>query len=411
VTEDAKPKRMRSAEKMRAAEERSAAKGVPSVVAAPAPSTGRESASPELASPELAGPELAGPELAGSAPARSPMIFAESAPRPWWRRAELYCAAVGLAAHIGLLAYARKAPSPVYTFVREDATDVVIDTETPETPKDQIVEKDEPKDETPSNDSSEEAGSNTAARHSASHVQIGANHGDGAVIASENGDANSAGSAPDSTHRHHEGPINDDYDTDDVQTDEFDPLAQNGSHRRLGVEPDVGENGRPAPTTTQKTARIDRNKANDVLNKDLHEKDAKLGMILPAAGTVGSTVKAAAYELLPDKAQGTIVVTLGADGKVTSVKVASMAGGTSGDWEAVAANVKAALSAKTLNLNDEYKKGAIVAINVVSLMQNPSGTDPDSPVKFGTTTTFDISDLGAEPIHQVRTQISVTPVK
>jgi len=173
----------------------------------------------------------------------------------------------------------------------------------------------------------------------------------------------------------------------------------------------LGMGGPPAPTETPKTKKVSRDKANEVIGAALHAKDKDLGLQLAAAGTVASTVKDAVWSALPDDSRGAFVVVIGADGKVQSVKVASQAGGSAADWEAVAANVKASLSGRMMNLTDEYKKGAIVTVMVSSKRQLPSGSDPSSPISLGTTSTFDISDIGAKSIRQVRTQTSIAAIK
>jgi hypothetical protein len=337
------------------------------------------------------------------------------APRPWWRNVGWLCAGVGLATHIGMLMYARSAPEPKYAFGAIDETYVDIDSaDTPEEQKPTAAEIPRTDDaSTASNNSDETAGSAVPNNHPKGTV--GPNYGTDPVIGSNDPNApNTNGSAPDSQRPHWDPSMDDhaygDPSAPDSQT--FDPLKPIVKGNPMGFDPSSIGTGPAARTTTDKTAKVDPNKANDVLREDLHEKDKKLGLILPAAGTIASTVKDIVWSsAVPEKSQGTIVVSLGADGKVTGVKVAGMAGGSAGDWEAIAANVRAALSAKTLNLTDEYKKGAIITINVRSKMQNPSGSDPDNPVEFGTTTKFDISDIGAKPVRQVTTQTNVVAVK
>lgn len=347
-------------------------------------------------------------------PARATALI--DAPRPWWRHGGWICAAVGLATHVGLLAYAKGAPSPVYTFAAVQSTDIDIETD-PDEPKDETTTTAEiPKpvdDPNASNTGEEEQGA--AVANNRPKGAVGSNFGPSPVIASDDPSASdAAGTAPNAIRREWD-PSSDDAaygDPDSPDSREFDPNKPTIAGNLPGFDPSSIGPGKKAKTTTDPTEKVAVGKANDVLQEELRKKDNKLGLILPAAGTVASTVKSAVWGSgVPEKSQGTIVVTLGADGSVTGVKVAGMAGGTAGDWEGIAANVKAALSAKTLVLTEEYKKGAIITINVKSKMQNPSGTDPDNPVSFGTTTTFDISDIGAKPIRQVTTQTNVVAVK
>lgn len=355
---------------------------------------------------------------AAEAPIHAAPVQARSAlfdaPRPWWKHGGWICASVGLAVHIGILVYARSAPTPVYDFSAYDTTDIDIENvaeehKTPTTTAEIPKPTDDPN---ASTNGDEEQGANTA--NNRPKGAVGPNYGTNPVIASDDPNASGDnGSAPNSIRPHWDPSMDENAYGDPSLPDSrtFDPLKPI-TGGPIGFDAASIGPGLPARTTTDPTKKVEVGKANEVLQEQLHEKDKKLGLILPAAGTVASTVRDVVWSsAVPEKSQGVIVVTLGPDGKVTGVKVASMAGGTAGDWEAIAAQVKAALAAKTLNLTDEYKKGAIVSISVKSKMQNPSGTDPDSPVSFGTTTTFDISDIGAKPIRQVTTQTNVTPIK
>lgn len=337
------------------------------------------------------------------------------APRPWWRHGGWICGAVGLAIHVGLLAYAESRPTPVYTFASLESTDIDIESETEER-RTQTTTAEIPKpidDANDSNSGDEEQGA--AVANNRPRGAIGPNYGTNPVISSDDPNASdAAGSAPNAIRPHWDPSMDENAYGDPSSPDSrtFDPTKPIVGGNPLGFDPAAIGNGVAARTTTDKTEKVGVDKANEVLQEQLHEKDKKLGLILPAAGTVASTVKSAVWgSAVPEKSQGTIVVTLGPDGSVTGVKVAGMAGGTAGDWESIAANVKAALSAKTLTLTEEYKKGAIITINVKSKMQNPSGSDPDNPVSFGTTTKFDISDIGAKPVRQVTTQTNVTAIK
>ncbi|MFO0616412.1 MAG: hypothetical protein U0414_27720 [Polyangiaceae bacterium] len=363
-------------------------------------------------------PESSMPAALHAAPVSARPTAMMDAPRPWWRRTYWLCAGVGLATHIGILAYARNAPTPTYDFGGGDGTYVDIESDdTPEQNKPTSAEIPKPTDDstasTASPNSEETAGS--VVPNNRPRGNVGPNYGTDPVIGTNDPNAsNASGSAPDAQRPRWDPAMDDNAYGDPGAPDSrtFDPLNPIVKGGPVGFDPSSIGTGPAAKTTTEKTARVDVDKANQVLQEQLHEKDKKLGLILPAAGTVASTVKDAVWSSsVPEKSQGTIVVSLGPDGKVTGVKVAGMAGGTAGDWEAIAANVRAALSAKTLNLTDEYKKGAIITINVRSKMQNPSGSDPDNPVQLGTTTKFDLSDIGAKPIRQVTTQTNVVAVK
>lgn len=328
-------------------------------------------------------------------------------------KAGVVCAAIGLGTHVGLLAYARSAPSPVYEISADQSRDVEIEAETDEartsTPSAEIPKSDaDPR--APTGDDAQGA----SVANNRPKGAVGSRFGPSPVIASDEPGGSDANTAPNAIRRRWDPSMDEgaygDPDAPDSQT--FDPTKPLIAGQPLGFDPSSIGPGKKADTKTKPTEKVATGKANDVLRESLHERDAKLGMTLPAAGTVVSIVRSAVSgSAVPDQAQGTIVVMLGPDGSVTGVKVSSMAGGTASDWEGIAASVRAELSAKTLVLNDEYKKGAIVTVHVKSKLQNPSGTDPDSPVKLGPKSTFDLSDIGAKPSRQVTTNLVVTAIK
>jgi hypothetical protein len=183
-----------------------------------------------------------------------------------------------------------------------------------------------------------------------------------------------------------------------------------------GGMPDVAA-APAAPTEAPRAQKVDRNKANEILSADIRDKDKKLGLNLPAAGTVASFVKNAVWGSdVPTESRATIQIALDANGKVTSVRVTGQSAGAAGTWDAVAASVKASLSGQTLKMSGDFSKGAIITVNVQSKMQMPSGNKQGDPVslnlgKSGPGGSFDLADIGAKPIRQVLTPFSVQPIK
>lgn len=183
-----------------------------------------------------------------------------------------------------------------------------------------------------------------------------------------------------------------------------------------GVLADTGP-APAAPTTAPKAQKVDRDKANEILSADIREKDKKLGLNLPAAGTVASVVRSTVWGSdVPQESRAAIQISLGPNGKVQSVRVLSQSGGSSAAWEAVAAGVKASLNGQSLKMSGDYSKGAIITVNVQSKMQMPSGNKSGDPVSLGITKSgpggsFDLADIGAKPIRQVLTPFSIVPMK
>ncbi|NUP10989.1 MAG: hypothetical protein HOW73_33500 [Polyangiaceae bacterium] len=167
-----------------------------------------------------------------------------------------------------------------------------------------------------------------------------------------------------------------------------------------------------APTEAPKAKKADRDSANRVIKDELRKKDKALGLDLPAAGTIASMIKAQMQGSdAPGDAKASFQVVLGPSGNVQAVKVLSFAGGAASTYEGIARNVKAALSARKLNLTEDYKKGAIVVVNAQSKMQMPSGAEVGAGLKFSLKQEFDVADIGASPVRVVKVNFSAKPVE
>jgi hypothetical protein len=310
---------------------------------------------------------------------------------------------IGVITHAAFIAAARHAHAPVYHY--DDVAVAYVEVEIPTPPED-------PHTDDPESPQNREVAANDRGASRSSERHRGMTAKGAQRNAASNGGDQSTGTPETTTPSLTQEPQPDEYD--DPENPGFTMPGLNGS--KVWQLPDVGgelgKNGPPAPTDTPRTKKVSRDKANDVLASAIKDKDKKLGLQLPAAGTVGSAARDIVWSSdLPETTQGTIVVQLGPDGNVVSVTIASQGPGTAAQWQAVAANLKASLSGRGLKLTDEYKKGAIITVSILSKMQNPSATDPGSPVHFGTTTTFDVSDIGAKPIRQVIPSVNVMPVK
>lgn len=167
-----------------------------------------------------------------------------------------------------------------------------------------------------------------------------------------------------------------------------------------------------APTTTPKRAKVSRDAANKLIKDELRAKDKKLGLDLPAAGTIASLIKSAVQSSdAPGAATATFQVVLGPGGKVQRVSVLSFAGGAASTYEGIARTVKAALAARKLNLPEDFAKGAIVVVNAKSKMQMPSGAEVGAGLKLSLTQTFDVADIGASPVRVVAVSFSSKPIE
>lgn len=169
-----------------------------------------------------------------------------------------------------------------------------------------------------------------------------------------------------------------------------------------GVVP-TGEAPRAAPTEAPKPRPVDKDIAGTVIREAMRSNDKHLGLDLPGAGTVASSVQQAVYSSdTPDASRASIEVRLGADGKVLSVRVASFNGGSADMWARVANAAAAALRSKTLKMNEEFAKGGTIYVDVTSVSQLPDGSS--SAIRpSGLGATFDVSDIGAHARRVVKT--------
>ncbi len=167
-----------------------------------------------------------------------------------------------------------------------------------------------------------------------------------------------------------------------------------------------------APTEAPKEKLASRDSANDTIKDVLRKKDKKLGLDLPAAGTVASIIKAQVQGSdAPGNVSATFIVKLGPGGSVTSVSVGAINGGNASMWNAIASSAKGAIAARKLNLTEDYKKGAVITVNVQSKMSMPSGAEVGAGLKLSLTQNFDVADIGASPVRVITAPFSVAPVK
>jgi len=157
----------------------------------------------------------------------------------------------------------------------------------------------------------------------------------------------------------------------------------------------------PAPTTPGKQREVDKDIAGLVLREGLKTKDKTLGLDLPAAGTVASAVgQAVRAGDTPAVARASFEVRLGPGGKVLGVRVTSFNDGSPDMWDRVARAVMAILAGRSLQMNDEFKKGGTVYVSVNSTVELPAGAPGGLE---GAGARFDLSNIGAHASRIVRT--------
>jgi hypothetical protein len=176
-----------------------------------------------------------------------------------------------------------------------------------------------------------------------------------------------------------------------------------------GVLPDA-PTAAPAPTAPPPPRPVDPKVADRVLQEGMAEQDKAKGIDLPAAGTVASTVAAAVRgSEVPADSHASIEVRLSGTGQVLGVRVVSSSSGNADAWARVAAAVKAQLAGRALAMGSTYAKGALVNVDVSSVLQLPAG--PKGTHFNGSGLGFDSSNLGAHKSQVVHTSYRVAALR
>jgi hypothetical protein len=176
-----------------------------------------------------------------------------------------------------------------------------------------------------------------------------------------------------------------------------------------GVVPDMGKPA-PAPTVAPKPT-VDPQIATKVIGDAMKEKDKALGLDLPGSGTVATSVREAVQATdTPPESRATFEVRLSPTGQVLGVRVASSSGGSSEAWARAAKIAQASLAGRALTMTAAYSKGAVIYVNVQSLLTLPDGSKSAIERK-GAGASFDVTSINARPKRVVRSSFSVVAVK
>lgn len=177
-----------------------------------------------------------------------------------------------------------------------------------------------------------------------------------------------------------------------------------------GVLPDRGGSA-PAPTAPPAPKVVDRDIAGKLLRGELKSRDKDIGIDLPAAGTVASVLGAAVRSIeTPNEGRASFAVRLSPTGKVLEVKLINTSAGNREVWERAAKAAAAQLASRSLAMTGEFSSGAMVYVNVSSVLTMPSGSK-GGVQRNGAGAQFDLSDIGAHMVRKVSTSFSVVPIK
>lgn len=129
-----------------------------------------------------------------------------------------------------------------------------------------------------------------------------------------------------------------------------------------------------APTAAPLPRPVDPAIASKVLSGTLHNKDKSVGISVPAAGVVASTLAdTVRSSAAPLDARATFEVKLGADGQVLGVRLVSATAGDGPTWERIVGEAKGALAGSALQMGPD-RAPVTVTVKVQSKVQYPSGS-------------------------------------
>lgn len=130
---------------------------------------------------------------------------------------------------------------------------------------------------------------------------------------------------------------------------------------------------KPASTVASGPPPVDTNVAGQVLSGSLSKKDKAIGIGLPAAGAVATTLADAVRSSAPVDARATFEVKLGTGGQVESVRLVSASAGDAGTWARVVASAKGSLGGRALQMSGDGKPATVI-VKVESNTQFPAGS-------------------------------------
>lgn len=163
---------------------------------------------------------------------------------------------------------------------------------------------------------------------------------------------------------------------------------------------------RPAPTVAPKAAAIERDKAGQLLRASMASKDHKLGLDLPGAGTIASAVADGVRASdAPAESRSAFIVRLDAGGRVVEVRAVRWSAGGPEAYHRAASIAASRLSGRAIAMPDAYAAGALVSVEITSLLTLPAGGS--GPSRKGSSVSFDLSDVGAKPHRVIRSSYTV----
>lgn len=166
----------------------------------------------------------------------------------------------------------------------------------------------------------------------------------------------------------------------------------------------------PAPTTAPKPA-VDRAVADRLLAEPMKARDGSLGLTLPAAGNVASTLASSVRTALgPAAGNATFLAILTPAGRVMAIQPVAWNGGNEGAWWTAARDATARLEGRSFAMVSPFENGAVVWVDVTATLVLPSGA-PAAVTPASGGFRFDVADIGARRRLVVRTALRVAAVR
>jgi hypothetical protein len=137
---------------------------------------------------------------------------------------------------------------------------------------------------------------------------------------------------------------------------------------------------KPAATTITAAPAVPSDVASRVLSGTLHSRDKAVGIDVPAAGVVASTVADAMRHSALTDTKGTFEIKLSAEGNVESVRFVGSTDGNATQWAGVADAARRSLAGRALQMGPD-KQGVTVVVKVESKVKYPAGTKERVDIK------------------------------
>jgi hypothetical protein len=129
----------------------------------------------------------------------------------------------------------------------------------------------------------------------------------------------------------------------------------------------------PAKTVAPPPRPVDPDVAGKVLVGSLRTKDKDIGIEIPGAGVVATTLADAVRSGGPLDARATFEVDLGADGRVEGIRLVRASAGDEATWNRVVSAARSALASRSLQMGGDGK-GAKVIVKIESSVEYPAGS-------------------------------------